>query len=91
MVLTISHDASALVLRLRLHAGMTGGSGLRIDTGGRYNSLRMALAQGPEGTDATVEGGRGAVVFLSPEAAHRLRRQTLQASSAGGRSAFYLT
>lgn len=89
-MLTVSGPASDLVLGLRREAGVSGCAGLRIDTDDRYNSLRMALASGPQHADVTVWGEAGAAVFLSPEADRRLTAKTLQAGDDSGHR-FYLT
>ena len=88
-MLTITEDAAALIRTLRQDAALWEQAGLRIVVDPTNLSLSMGLAVTPSPGDAVVDR-YGARVFLSPSAAYRLGRGTLQAEITEGRSLFFL-
>ena len=88
-VLKITEDAATLVCTLTSDTGRRGQSGLRIVVDPIHHSLSMSIASGPAPADAVVRKG-AAQVYLSPSAAHRLRRRTLRAELSADRSLFFL-
>lgn len=88
-VLRITEDAATLVCTLTRDAGRCGQSGLRIVVDPVHHSLSMSIASAPSEADTIVRRD-AAQVYLSPPAAHRLRRRTLRAELSADRSLFFL-
>lgn len=88
-VLRITEDAATLVCTLIRDSDRCGQSGLRIVVDPIHHSLSMSIESAPAPDDAVVRRG-AAQVYLSPPAAHRLRRRTLRAELSADRSLFFL-
>jgi hypothetical protein len=88
-MLRITEDAATLVCALTGDADRSGQSGLRIIVDPVHHSLSMGIASSPAPADEVISKN-AARVFLSPSAAHRLRRRTLRAELSGDRSLFFL-
>lgn len=88
-MLTITEEAAVLIRTLRRDAQLIEQAGLRIVVDPTSLSLSMGLAVTPAPGDSVVDR-YGARVFLSPSAAYRLGKGTLQAEITEGRSRFFL-
>ena len=77
-MLTLSHEAAALIRSLVDDADLPDSAGLRVSTDPERQSLAMSLAARPEDRDVVVSRA-GAALFVCPTAADRLRGRTLDA------------
>jgi hypothetical protein len=89
-MLTVSADAATLIQTLTSESeDLAGQAGLRIDIDSAHGSLSMHVVTAAEALDVVVVT-RGANVFLSQSAAHRLTNGTLGANTPDHRPAFFL-